>query len=134
MEKHVQLWMLVKQCHLCDQNIDRNAEWTDWDLIFVKKTTTVTILPYVAKAMKKGGISEECEGTKHNMLIENFTNFILLLIQVLKKCQEYLKQLTTNPSYRYDNPQLFRQIKNETVILESLYLHLLHVVWSKKYM
>ncbi|ETO15021.1 hypothetical protein RFI_22346 [Reticulomyxa filosa] len=51
------------------------------------------------------------------MNTKNFTNFILLLIQVLKKCQEYLKQLTNNPSYRYDNPQLFRYMKNETVIL-----------------
>ncbi|ETO00973.1 hypothetical protein RFI_36467, partial [Reticulomyxa filosa] len=47
----------------------------------------------------------------------NVASLIALLTQVLKKCQEYLKQLTPNPSYHYDNPQQFRHMKNETVIL-----------------
>ncbi|ETO15578.1 hypothetical protein RFI_21786, partial [Reticulomyxa filosa] len=87
-----------------------------------KKITTedVTMSPCVSKAMKEGDISEE----------QNFPNLITLLIQVLRKCQEYLKQLITNSSYRYDNPQRFRHMKNETVILESQCLHLLHVFWS----
>ncbi|ETO07122.1 hypothetical protein RFI_30271 [Reticulomyxa filosa] len=143
MEKYVQLWMLVKQCHLCDQNIDSNAEWTFGFidkclkcLPLEKKVKSTSETPILTKCLRRIRCVNECQSNNSTLelILHDFcqkNNNATICCKgnekVLKKCQEYLKQLTTNPSYRYDNSQLFRHIENETVILESRCLYLLHV-------